>query len=177
MRAAERALFVDGEARQLRDLAQVRRKRAAIVAAVAVHASTRRRAYYFCGFELSRVFGGVGGCARDQIGRRRFDERGATRRCSQSSMPRAISLLDVLHELVDLALHLLDLPAHVEDDLDAGEVDAEIAGQRQNRFELLEVLFRVEARVAVGARRLQQPFALVQAQRLRVDVVSSAPPR
>ena len=43
--------------------------------------------------------------------------------------------------------------------------------KREDGFELFEVFFRVQARVAVGARRLQQSFALVQAQCLRVDVV------
>jgi len=37
--------------------------------------------------------------------------------------------LDVSHELVDLVLHLLDLRAHVQDDLDAGEVHAKISGK------------------------------------------------
>ena len=36
---------------------------------------------------------------------------------------------------------------------------------------ILQVLIRVQPRVAVGARRLQQPFALVEPQRLRMDVV------
>ena len=52
--------------------------------------------------------------------------------------------LDVGHELVDLALHLLDLPAHVQDDLDAGEVDAEVPRERQDGLELLEIFLRIE---------------------------------
>jgi hypothetical protein len=73
-------------------------------------------------------------------------------------------VLHVFHELVDLALHLFHLATHVEDDLDAGEIDAEIARQRQDGLELFEILFRVEAGVAFGARRLEQAFALVQPQ-------------
>jgi hypothetical protein len=97
-----------------------------------------------------------GECSWTQIGRR-LDEAPVESRCSQYDATRQPSPSHVIHELVDLALHLLDLPAHVQDDLDAGEVDAEIAGQRQDGLELLEILFRVEPRVAVGARRLQQP--------------------
>jgi hypothetical protein len=68
-------------------------------------------------------------------------------------------------------LHRLDLPAHVEDDLHAGEVHAEVAGQREDGLELFEVVLGVQPRVAFGPRRLQEPLALVQAQRLRVNVV------
>ena len=82
-----------------------------------------------------------------EIGRRRLHERGGQPLLPVVDAARELAL-DVLHELVDLALHLLDLAAHVEDDLDAGEVDAEIARQRQDRLELLEIFFRVQARVA-----------------------------
>ena len=75
-------------------------------------------------------------------------------------------LLKRMEECVDGAL------AHVQDDLDAGEVDAEIAGEREDRLEPLEILVRVESRVAFRARRLEQPLALVEPQRLRVDVVA-----
>src|SRR5881409_1104531 len=37
--------------------------------------------------------------------------------------------LHIFHELVDFMLHLLDLAPHVEDDLDAREVDAQISGK------------------------------------------------
>ncbi len=52
-------------------------------------------------------------------------------------------------------LHRLDLAAHVEDDLDAGEIDAKIAREREDGLEPLEIFFRVEARVALCPRRLQ----------------------
>ena len=81
-------------------------------------------------------------------------------------------LLDVAHELVHLVLHLGHALAQVEDDLDAGEVHAQFARQGQDRFETLEVLIRVEARVAIGARRTQQALAFVEPQRLRMDVVA-----
>ena len=106
----------------------------------------------------------------DEIGRSGLDESRAQALFPVVDAARELAF-DVIHELVDLALHLLDLPPHVQDDLDAGEVHAEVARQREDRFELLQVLFGVEARVAVGARRLEQSFALVEAERLRVDVV------
>ena len=64
----------------------------------------------------------------DEIGRRRFDERGREALLPVVESARHL-VLDVLHELVDFVLHLLDLAAHVEDDLDAGEVHAEISGK------------------------------------------------
>src|SRR5262249_52038887 len=73
------------------------------------------------------------------------------------------------HELRDLALHLLHLPAHVEDDLHPGQVHSEVAREVQDDLELPEVGLRVEARVAFGARRLQQTLALGEAQGLGVD--------
>src|SRR5262249_41664142 len=60
----------------------------------------------------------------DQIGWRGFHERGREPLLPVVDAARHLAL-DVLHELVDLALHLLDLPPHVEDDLDAGQIDAQ----------------------------------------------------
>jgi ABC-type multidrug transport system fused ATPase/permease subunit len=75
----------------------------------------------------------------------------------------------IRHEILHLALHLLHLRAHVEDDFHAGQVDAQVACQRENYFQLLDVRVGVEARVAVGARRFEQAFAFVKTQRLRMD--------
>src|SRR5205085_6595338 len=108
--------------------------------------------------------------ATNEIRRRRLHERGAEALLPVVDAARELAL-DVVHELVDLTLHRLDLASHVENDFDAGEVDAEIARQREDGFELFEIFFRIEARVAFGARRLEQPLALVEAQRLRMDVV------
>src|SRR6266849_3570565 len=106
----------------------------------------------------------------DQIGGRRLDERRTEPLLPVVDAADHLAL-HVFHEVVDLMLHQLDLAAHVEDDLHAREIDAEVAGQRENRFELFEILFRVEPRIALRPRGLQQAFAFVQAQRLRVDVV------
>ena len=76
-----------------------------------------------------------------------------------------------LNPFLHLALHLLHARAHLQDDGHAGDVHAQVAGEREDELQPLQVLLGVEAGVALGARRLQQPFALVQAQRLRVDVV------
>src|SRR6202035_1750032 len=42
---------------------------------------------------------------------------------------------DVVEQAVDLALHLLHVLLHVEDHLDAGQVDAEIASQGEDDLE------------------------------------------
>src|SRR5712692_7482229 len=80
-------------------------------------------------------------------------------------------LLRETHEVLHLFLHLLHSLAHIEDDLDAGEVDAHVAGERKDHLEALEVLVGVQPRIAVRARRLEQPLPLIEAQGLRVDLV------
>src|SRR5262249_43175748 len=64
----------------------------------------------------------------DEIGWRRLDERGREALLPIVDAARHLAL-HVLHELVDLVLHLLDLAAHVEDDLDAGQIDAQVSGK------------------------------------------------
>src|SRR4051794_20682533 len=56
------------------------------------------------------------------------------------------------HELLYLRLHVAHLLAHVQDDFDARKIHAEVARQVQNHFEPLQVLRRVEPRIAVAAR-------------------------
>src|SRR6185503_9842066 len=106
----------------------------------------------------------------NEIGWRGLDQRRRQPRFPIVDAARELTL-DIIHELVDLALHLLDLPPHVQDDFNAGEVHSEIAGQREDGLELLEILFRIEPRIALGPRRLQQSLALVEPQRLGMDVV------
>ena len=60
---------------------------------------------------------------------RRLDHRGRQPRFPIVDAAHELTL-HVVHELVHLALHLLDLAAHVQDDLDARQVDAEVSGQR-----------------------------------------------
>src|SRR5262245_43215314 len=74
-------------------------------------------------------------------------------------------------ELLNLTLHLAHLFAHVENNLHAREIHAEIAREMQNHLEPLDVLGRVKPRVAFAARRLEQAFTLVQTQRLRMNLV------
>src|SRR6185436_6590002 len=52
-------------------------------------------------------------------------------------------LSDVLKEVLELVLHLIHLFSHVQDDLDAREIDPKIASEVQNEFEPLDVLFGV----------------------------------
>src|SRR5829696_7992649 len=89
-----------------------------------------------------------------EFGRRRFDERGTEALFPIVDAARELAL-HVLHELVDLLLHPLHFAAHVEDDLDAGKIDAEVARQRKDGLELLEILLGVETRIALGARRFE----------------------
>src|SRR5262249_8994875 len=59
--------------------------------------------------------------------------RGFHERSRQSLFPIVDAarhfLLDIRHELVDFPLHRFDLATHVQNDLDAGKVDAQISGK------------------------------------------------
>ena len=95
------------------------------------------------------------------------------RRCSQSPMPRASSrftysmnsFTSAASSILPRMLRMISTPARLTP---RSRVSERIVSR------LLEVFFRVEARVAFGARRLQQALALVEAQRLRMDVVFCA---
>src|ERR1700693_1068551 len=80
-------------------------------------------------------------------------------------------LLDILHELLDLALHLFHALAHLQDDRHAADVHPQIASQRQDELQPLQVFVRVKAGVALGARGLEQSLALIKAQRLGMDTI------
>src|SRR5215204_6889943 len=108
--------------------------------------------------------------APDEIGRRGLHERGAQALFPIVDAARHLAL-DIVHELIHLALHLFDFAPQVEDDFHTGEIHTEIARQRENRLELFEILLRVQARIAFGSRRLEQALTLVQAQCLRMDIV------
>jgi hypothetical protein len=78
---------------------------------------------------------------------------------------------DVLDEVLHLLIHGFHALAHLQDDGDAGDVDAEIAGEVEDELEALEVFVGIEAGVAFGAGGLEEAFALVEAERLGMDVV------
>ena len=59
-----------------------------------------------------------------------------------------------LNELLDLLLHGLHLLPHVQNDLDPGEIHAEVPGEMENDFEPVEILIGIEARIAVAAAGL-----------------------
>src|SRR5271168_1802287 len=74
-------------------------------------------------------------------------------------------------ERFHLRLHLRHLVAHVQNNFDAGEIHAQFERQIQNHFQPLQVLVGVQPRIALRTRRRQQSHALVQAQRLRMQLV------
>lgn len=59
--------------------------------------------------------------------------------------------LQVLKEPFKLVLHRVHLLAHVENDLDSREIHTQVARQRENELEPLEIRIRVEACVALRA--------------------------
>src|SRR5260370_32654238 len=78
--------------------------------------------------------------------------------------------LQIFKKALELALHRVHLFAHVQNDFNAGQVDDEVARQRQNNFQTLKIRVRVKTGIAFGPRRLQQSLALVQAEGLRMQL-------
>src|SRR5712691_1117644 len=74
---------------------------------------------------------------------------------------------DGLHEASDFAFHALQPRLQIEDDLDAGEIDTEVARERQDDFQALDGLLVVQARVSRRARGPYEALALVEPERLR----------
>jgi len=80
-------------------------------------------------------------------------------------------LLNNVGKFGHLVFHLNHFFAHVQDNLDAGEIHPHVAGESQDDIEPLEVRIGIEACVALRARGLEQTNALVEAQGLRVQLV------
>src|SRR5205085_6775817 len=78
--------------------------------------------------------------------------------------------LQIIEEAFEFSLHRVHLLAHVENDFYAREIHTKIARQGKNEFEPFKIRISVETRVAFRARRLQQTFAFIEAQRLRMKV-------
>src|SRR5271157_3386985 len=81
-------------------------------------------------------------------------------------------LLHHVRKLAHLAFHLDHLLAHIQDDLDSRQVHAHVPRQRQNHVEPLQVRIRIQPRVALRTRWLQQTHAFVQPQRLRMQLIN-----
>src|SRR5687767_4818643 len=77
----------------------------------------------------------------------------------------------ILEESLELALHGIHFFAHVENDLDTCEVNAKVAGQREDELETFQIGIFIKARITDRPGRLQQSLAFIQTQRLRMDVV------
>jgi hypothetical protein len=80
-------------------------------------------------------------------------------------------MLDVLHKLLNLPLHFFHPFAHLQNDGHAADVHAQIARQRQNELQPLQVFIRIEPRIAFGAARLEQPLAILKPQCLRMNLI------
>ncbi len=80
-------------------------------------------------------------------------------------------ILHEARELLHLFFHLEHLLAHVQNDFDAGEIDAHVAREREDHFEAFEIGSGVEARIALRAGGLEQTYSFVEAESLRVDLV------
>ena len=94
-----------------------------------------------------------------------------TRRLAHMLHPRQHLRAHVLDKVLHLPVHRFHPLPHLQDDRDPGNVHAQIARQVQDELQPLEVLVRVEPRVAFRPRRLQQALALVQAERLRMNFI------
>src|SRR5205085_9869637 len=81
-------------------------------------------------------------------------------------------LADVVEQPVEVHVGVAHHPRELEDDFDPGEIHAEVARQRQNHFELPDLVFTIKTSVARRARRFDETFALVQPERLRMNGVT-----
>src|SRR5260221_8328800 len=95
--------------------------------------------------------------------------------CRQSEaavrlLPARVDLLaqDGQH-VVHVPLHPLDLLLHVQDDLDAGKVDAQVPRQRQDDLQPLDRVRVIEPGPAFRAHRAQEALALVEPKGLGMD--------
>ena len=52
-----------------------------------------------------------------------------------------------------------------------GDVHPKIAGQIQDKLQPLQVFIGIKTGIPFGPRRLQQPLALIKAQRLRMNLI------
>src|SRR5260370_830753 len=59
----------------------------------------------------------------------------------------------------------------LHDDGNAADVDAQIARQRKNELQPLQIFFSIKAGVALGARRFEQALPLIEAQGLRMYLI------
>src|SRR5208337_396117 len=85
--------------------------------------------------------------------------------------PRQHLVLDVLHELLDLPAHLLHALPHLQNDGHAADIDPQIACQRQDELQPLQIFIGIKPGIAFGAAGLEQPFAFVKAQSLRMNLI------
>ena len=79
--------------------------------------------------------------------------------------------LDELDEVLHLPLHFLHAFAHVQNDGNTRDVNAQVAGKAEYEFEPLNILIRVKARIALSTRRLEQTFTLVKTKGLRMNAI------
>src|SRR4029453_6921638 len=70
-----------------------------------------------------------------------------------------------------LLFHFPHLFAHVQNDFDPREIYAHVPRKREDHVQALQILIRVQPRVALGTRWLQQSDAFIEAQRLRMQFI------
>src|SRR5439155_8891349 len=61
--------------------------------------------------------------------------------------------------------------AHLQNDCHSADVHTEVARKIQNEFQPLQVFIGVKTSVAFGSRWLQQSFAFVEAESLRMNSI------
>ena len=113
----------------------------------------------------------AGGSASQRRGARHRHERIAALRRGFEIRELFSVRLQVLEEPLKLLLHRVHLLAHVQNDLDTGKIHAQVARQRKNQFQSFEIRIGVEPRVSFRARRFQEPFTLVESERLRMNPI------
>ena len=71
-----------------------------------------------------------------------------------------------LPQVIDLTLHILELTLHTQNNLDASEIDSQVAGQVQDEAELGNILLGIQTRIPSSAHRRHKASPLVETERL-----------
>src|SRR5215831_18118907 len=86
--------------------------------------------------------------------------------------PRGTVLLHMgteqLPQVIDLTLHIFELTLHTKNNLDAGEIDSQVAGQVQDEAELGNILLGIQTCISSSTHRRHKASPLVETECLRV---------
>src|SRR5260370_27476845 len=85
--------------------------------------------------------------------------------------PRQHLRPNVVHEPLHLPVHLLHSLPHLQHNCNPGNVHSQIARQVQNKLQPFQIFIGIKTCIPFTPRGSQQAFSLIQAQRLRMNLI------